>query len=378
MSGTESGAVLTTPSNSVTGHCTAAFLIRGSDRYSHPHCGSGTGNNASANPDPPSRTAPWGSADNLWLIWAGGIGANTFSGTPQNGDAVNYSGVTYLFANTTNQASAGFGWTARTALTENPTAFTRASAAHAENTIVVRPAQPEQTKVRYRCTSVQRQTVTGSPQDFTVRVEGGDNTRLVCVILVNGLAGGSLTATLDPSGENISLSPANDGSNSFSTQSLCRFFTTIDAQEFAPGDYTLRVAGNTGIKSIWWIEIEDTPTESNNVLSVRLNVTGALNSNIVDTTINGEEGGLIIALVSGSWSCPSVFHTFNGERPHGYGDALTSSTEANLWIGRSGDGSNAIHIEHGSDSTGNTLSVSAIALGYEPTEEKNPLFWLQG
>lgn len=370
MKGTESGAVLTTPSNNNTGRCTAAFLLRGVDRYSHPHCGTGAGNNASANPDPPSRTAPWGSADNLWLIWAGGIGTPTFSGTPQNGDAVNYSGVTHLFANTTNQASAAYGWTQRAAATENPTALTRLSGAHTENTIAVRPAQPSRhAKVRHRCTSVQRNTSTGSPQDFTVHVEGGPNTRVVCIVTVNGLTGNALTVTLDPTGVNIPLTAASDGGSSFSTQSGHRFFTSVATKDLAPGgDYTLRIAGNTGVKSVWWFEIEDTPDESDTVLDVRLVTTGTVNSNVVDTTIDGEDRGLIIALVSGSWSCSAFFHTFNGDRPHGYGDSLTGSTTEHVMIGRAVAGSNALHLEHGSDSTGNTLSVSAISLGFVPPE----------
>src|SRR5690606_27845452 len=95
----------------------------------------------STDPDPPSRTAPWGSAENLFLAYAGGMGATAFSGVPQNGSAQNYQGDTKLSANTAGDpVASAFAWSLINAESDDPTAWTRASSNWCANTVVVRPA----------------------------------------------------------------------------------------------------------------------------------------------------------------------------------------------------------------------------------------------
>src|SRR5690606_7198604 len=108
--GGEEGQSITLRGQNNTGNCVTMAVVRGADVYTMPFCGTGVGE-SSTNPDPPSRTAPWGSAENLFLAYAGGMGATAFSGVPQNGLAQNYQGDTKLSANTAGDpVASAFAW----------------------------------------------------------------------------------------------------------------------------------------------------------------------------------------------------------------------------------------------------------------------------
>lgn len=88
-----------------------------------PQCGVAA-KSSNINPDPPSVTAAWGSAANLWLAFYNG---GTFSANPAN-----YSnGITtsHLVSSQRNNTTA----------TENPATYTSANAAWVANTIVIAP-----------------------------------------------------------------------------------------------------------------------------------------------------------------------------------------------------------------------------------------------
>lgn len=133
--GTEGSSIsITTAASEACSYIT--WRITGWHGTSAPEAGTpGTG--STANPDPPSVTASWGSDDNLFLVILGWGASNlNISGYPSNysdnqiTDAANNGGIGGIAAATRNLASD----------TDNPGTFTLGATTWVANTIVIRPA----------------------------------------------------------------------------------------------------------------------------------------------------------------------------------------------------------------------------------------------
>lgn len=387
--GNEAGQTIQITAENTTARIAIIVVVRGADIYTAPYCNIATAGASSTNPDAPSRTAPWGSADNLWIAFGCASGSAGFTGTPQNGDSQPYDGGIRVSASTTNPMSAALDWTQRAAATEDPTAWTRSSGNWKADTVVVRPAQTvNHPAVRGYAVRQVLGVPSTSNRDVTIPIVGGGaHRRMLLGIGGNDLqTSDTLTITLDPSGTPIVFSlvedtlgnlAENDGAGEAGADGM-RWYTSIERQDIAAGDYTLNVSG-----SFWpsngtahFFEIENTPTES--VLVVGVASEFESSAGPVEFTVTGAANGLILALcrlgAANTWD--SNESVIGGQRPGMFGDCgeVDVYNDSMLaFVGRSIEGTNTVHLELDP----NTISRLglAIALGFVPSIAPNPLFF---
>lgn len=193
------------------------------------------GQTTSTNPDPPSLTPPWGSAENLWQALVSGDDDDVMTGGP--GDA------TYSSIRTISGIGGGLGMLSSyaekvdTAASWNPAAYTRGSEEWGAATLAWKGGQESRPVLWH---SVERTTSTTN--DLTIVIPAGDNVRL---IVGHCKASAPTSIVLDPSGLNLPLQLVSDGVTSASHTDVTNLTTVWElpaADTPAAGTYTLRVS----------------------------------------------------------------------------------------------------------------------------------------
>jgi hypothetical protein len=344
------------------------YVISGADELTMPDLSASVVTLAAVNPNPPNNNILWGAADTLAVahcICSGGS-PNSITGSPTG-----YSGNTIL----TGVGTAGVGscnsaiaWNNVTGSSEDPSAWTRNATTYVSTTTAIRPRQPA-THAR-PLHFINFFTDSTFPNDLTVTVEGGTHPRIFCGILGDSLDTISPVLRLDPSGLNITLTPATDGTDISELDMgtpVFKWYTTD--QDVPPGTYTLRLSrtGGAGGWSVYWLEIEGTDLGSDIVDVV--NATGAVANDDVTGTINGQAGGLIMALMhntaSGDWRGCRV----NGIAPMGFGEVANSASNrhSQLYIGRAVEGVNTFDFNDTDAATSPVTTYAClISIGYVP------------
>jgi len=114
--------------------------VTGVSQVSNPEAaGSGSESGGTTNPNPPSLTASWGSANNLWLV-IGGFRAFSGSGPTVSLFPTNYANSQSVTSYTSNRVTVAVATRNLAAATENPVTFTISTVAStATATVVIRP-----------------------------------------------------------------------------------------------------------------------------------------------------------------------------------------------------------------------------------------------
>lgn len=246
----DEGGLVIGPIGNNRGRASRVFVISGADTYRRPFHGL-TRNAGATNPDPPALNVHVGE-DALWFANAA---CNGFVVAAPTGTPTGYGNQVILqgLGGGTNGIYLAHAYRQLNAAgSEDPSAYTRASAAWHSGTMSLRAQQSARHPRHRRHYHFKSTSGTGN-KDFTLPLVA-DRRRRLCVFV--GSVNAPSAVTLDPSGLNIDLSLASFDSVD-AVAGNGRWYTT-DRLPFIEASYTLRVVStSTDTITVNVIEVVD-------------------------------------------------------------------------------------------------------------------------